>query len=39
VPGLALVTDIPQLLTGLRGRAVVRRWLKPGEEKPREGYT
>ncbi|UCC68357.1 MAG: acetylxylan esterase [Armatimonadota bacterium] len=39
VPGLALVTDIPQLLKGLRGRAVVRRWLRPGEEKPREGYT
>jgi len=38
-PGLALVTDIPQLLKGLGNRAKVRRWLKPGEEKPREGFT
>jgi poly(3-hydroxybutyrate) depolymerase len=39
VPGLVLVTDVPQLLRGLGKRAVVRKWLKPGEEKPREGYT
>lgn len=39
VPGLALATDIPQLLRGLGKRAVVRGWLEPGEEKPREGYT
>jgi dienelactone hydrolase len=39
VPGLAKVTDIPQLLRGLGRRAVVRKWLKPGAEKAREGYT
>jgi hypothetical protein len=39
VPGLAAVTDIPQMLAALRGRAVVKSWLKPGEELPREGYT
>ncbi|HUU53847.1 MAG TPA: acetylxylan esterase [Armatimonadota bacterium] len=39
VPGLALVTDIPQLLRGLGTRVRVRSWLKPGAEKPREGYT
>ncbi len=39
VPGLALATDIPQLLKGLKDRAAVRRWLRPGEEKPREGFT
>jgi dienelactone hydrolase len=38
VPGLALETDVPQLLKGLGNRAVVRSWLKPGEEKAREGY-
>jgi dienelactone hydrolase len=38
VPGLALVTDIPQLLAGLRDRAKVRQWLKPGEEAVREGW-
>ena len=39
VPGLALVTDVPQLLKGLRDRVTVKSWLKPGAEKPREGYT
>lgn len=39
VPGLAAVTDVPQLLEGLGDRAVVRSWVEPGEEKPREGYT
>ena len=39
VPGLALVTDIPQLVKGLRDRVTVKSWLKPGAEKPREGYT
>jgi hypothetical protein len=39
VPGLALATDIPQLVKGLGKRAAVRGWLEPGEEKPREGYT
>jgi len=39
VPGLALLTDVPQLLAGLGKRAVVKRWLKPGGEPPREGYT
>jgi hypothetical protein len=37
VPGLALVTDIPQLLAGLGKRARVRSWLKPGKEPVREG--
>ncbi len=31
-PGLALATDIPQLLDGLGRRAVVKMWLKPSEE-------
>jgi len=39
VPGLALVTDVPQLVKGLRARVTVRSWLRPGEEKPREGHT
>jgi dienelactone hydrolase len=39
VPGLAAVTDIPQMLAALRGRAVVKSWFRPGEELPREGYT
>jgi len=39
VPGLALLTDIPQLLKSLGDRAVVRRWIDPGDENPREGYT
>jgi hypothetical protein len=39
VPGLAMETDVPQLLRALGKRAVVRGWLKPGEEKGREGYT
>jgi poly(3-hydroxybutyrate) depolymerase len=39
VPGLAAETDVPQLLRALGKRAVVRGWLKPGEEKGREGYT
>ncbi len=39
VPGLATVTDIPQMLNALGERVAVRGWLKPGEEKPREGYT
>jgi hypothetical protein len=38
-PGLATVTDIPQIVRSLGDRAIVRRWLRPGEEKPREGYT
>jgi hypothetical protein len=37
VPGLALVTDIPQLLAGLGGRVKVRRWLQPREEPVSEG--
>jgi len=37
VPGLALTADIPQLLRGLGTRAVVKSWLKPGEEPGREG--
>ena len=39
VPGLAIETDVPQLLRALGKRAVVRKWLKPGEEQGREGYT
>ncbi len=39
VPGLALETDIPQLLKTLGDRVKVSRWLTPGEEKPREGFT
>ena len=39
VPGLAIVTDISQLLMGLGDRAKVQSWLKPGEEKPMEGFT
>jgi hypothetical protein len=39
VPGLALATDIPQLLKGLGDRAGVKGWLEPGKEKRREGYT
>jgi hypothetical protein len=39
VPGLATLTDIPQMLSALRGRAVVKSWLTPGAERPREGYT
>jgi len=39
VPGLALVTDIPELLKGLGDRAAVKGWLEPGKEKRREGYT
>ena len=39
VPGLAMETDVPQLLRALGKRAVVRKWLKPGEEHGREGYT
>jgi poly(3-hydroxybutyrate) depolymerase len=38
-PGLAMETDVPQLLRALGKRAVVRKWLKPGEEQGREGYT
>ncbi len=38
-PGLALAADIPQLVRALRGRVRVRKWLKPGEERPREGLT
>jgi hypothetical protein len=38
VPGLALVTDVPQLLAGLGRRATVKRWLEPGKEPGREGY-
>jgi hypothetical protein len=38
-PGLAMETDVPQLLRALGKRAVVRGWLKPGEERGREGYT
>ena len=36
VPGLALAADIPQLLRSLGRRAVVKSWLKPGEEPGRE---
>jgi dienelactone hydrolase len=39
VPGLAALTDIPQMLAALGKRAVVKSWLKPGAERPREGYT
>lgn len=39
VPNLALLTDVPQLLRALGKRATVKRWLKPGEEPEREGYT
>jgi poly(3-hydroxybutyrate) depolymerase len=39
VPGLAIETDVPQLLRALGKRSVVRKWLKPGEEQGREGYT
>ncbi len=38
VPGLALETDVPQLLKALGARAAVNRWLKPGVERPQEGY-
>jgi len=38
-PGLALATDIPQLIKGLRDRVTVKRWLKPGAEERSEGYT
>jgi hypothetical protein len=38
-PGLALATDIPQLLKGLGTRARVVRWLTPGPEAAREGFT
>lgn len=37
VPGLALVTDIPQILAGLGKRARVKSWLKTGKEVAREG--
>jgi poly(3-hydroxybutyrate) depolymerase len=39
VPGLAMETDVLQLLRALGKRAVVRKWVKPGEEQGREGYT
>ena len=39
VPGLALLTDVPQLLAALGERATVKQWLRPGDEPPREGYT
>jgi hypothetical protein len=39
VPGLACVTDVPQMLRALGGRAGVKGWTEPGEEKPREGYS
>jgi len=39
VPGLAALTDIPQMLAALGKRAVVKSWLKAGAERPREGYT
>ena len=39
VPGIAAVTDIPQMLEALGERATVKAWLTPGEELPREGYT
>jgi hypothetical protein len=38
-PGLALATDIPELLAGLGRRAVVKSRLKPGEEMAREGFS
>jgi hypothetical protein len=37
VPGLALVTDIPQLLASVGKRAKVKGWFKPGKEAWREG--
>jgi hypothetical protein len=39
LPGLALYTDIPQMVSALGDRVIVRSWLKPGEEAPAEGYT
>ncbi|MFB3882969.1 MAG: alpha/beta hydrolase family protein [Armatimonadota bacterium] len=39
VPGLAMETDVPHLLRALGKRAVVRGWLKPGEERGIEGYS
>ncbi|MGD0112865.1 MAG: dienelactone hydrolase family protein [Armatimonadota bacterium] len=36
-PGLALITDIPQLLASVGKRAKVKSWLKPGKEVWREG--
>ncbi len=39
VPGLAALTDIPQMLDALGERVTVKRWLTPGAEPPREGYT
>ncbi|MBN1458717.1 MAG: hypothetical protein JXA57_04220, partial [Armatimonadetes bacterium] len=39
IPGLGLVTDVPQVVKGLGQRVTVRSWLRPGEESPREGYT
>jgi poly(3-hydroxybutyrate) depolymerase len=38
-PGLALVTDIPELLSRLGRRAVVKGRLKPGERMAREGFS
>jgi hypothetical protein len=38
-PGLALATDIPQLLSRLGRRAVVKSRLKPGEGMAREGFS
>jgi len=39
VPGIAQVTDIPEMLAALGDRATVKAWLSPGEEPAREGYT
>ena len=38
VPGLAMETDVPQMVKALGDRAAVKSWLKPGEEKALEGY-
>jgi len=37
--GMALATDVPQLLAAAGKRAVVKRWLKPGDDAILEGYT
>jgi hypothetical protein len=39
VPGIALATDVPQLLSALGRRAVVKSWLTPKGNVIREGYT
>lgn len=38
-PGIALATDVPQLLSNLGRRAVVKRWARPKGNVIREGFT